>query len=143
MHCQIFIHASYICIYIYIYIYIKMSVYVCTHRYLCTDDIDIWFKIKQEIPYFNSSIIILKSWHLFFGYWFNEAYHTSECWVHSKDKLLLFSAFYAWHYFGIWVSWFFNKQRQLLMRLHPLRNKWQLIMCLHSVMNERQLTYFP
>ena len=50
-------------------------------------------------------------------------------------------------------SWFFNEQRQLLMRLHPLRNKqkhimcphplmttWQLFMRLHPVMNERQLT---
>ena len=53
-------------------------------------------------------------------------------------------------------SWFFTEQRQLLMRLHHLRNKWKHIMCPHLVMNERQLfmrlytlmndrqlTYFP
>ena len=51
-------------------------------------------------------------------------------------------------------SWFFNEQRQLFMRLHPLRKQkhtmcphpltttWQLFMCLHLVMNKRQLTYF-
>ena len=39
-------------------------------------------------------------------------------------------------------SWFFNEQRQFLMRLHPLRNKWQLIMHLHPLMDERQLTSF-
>ena len=53
------------------------------------------------------------------------------------------------HYFGKWIfsypklySWFFDEQRQLLMRLHPLRNKRQLTMRLHPVMNEWQLTYF-
>ena len=40
----------------------------------------------------------------FFGYSFNEAYHTPGCQVHSLDKFLLFPAFSARHGFGIWVS---------------------------------------
>ena len=78
-------------------------------------------------------LILFSGTSLFFGYSFNEAYHTLECQVHSVDKLLLFSAFSVWHCFGIWVSfisklcfWFFNEQRQLLVRLHPVTTTWQL-----------------
>ena len=39
-------------------------------------------------------------------------------------------------------SWFFNEQKQLLMRLHPLRNKVATLRRPHPVMNERQLTNF-
>ena len=57
------------------------------------------------VTYLSFVEFILFSWtSLFFGYSFNEAYHTSECQVHSEDKLLLFSAFSARHCYGIWVS---------------------------------------
>ena len=57
------------------------------------------------VTYLSFVKFILFSWtSLFFGYTFNEAYHTPACQVHSEDKLLLFSAFSARHCFGIWVS---------------------------------------
>ena len=95
--------------------------------------------------------MFLFSWtSLFFGYSFNEAYHTPECWVHPDDKLLLFSAYSAWHYFGIWVSFisqiiflvfqwtkatpcvssFFDNHMATLMHLHLWwMNGYWLIFC--------------
>ena len=82
--------------------------------------------------------MFLSSWtSLSFGYSFNETYHVSECWCIQKISFSFLSGFSARHYFGIWVSsypklcsWFFDEQRQFLMRLHHSRNK-------------RQLTYLP
>ena len=108
--------------------------------------------------------MFLSSWtSIFFRYSFNEAYHSSDCWVHSKEKFFLFShgslrgiilEFGFLSYLKL-CSLLFNEQTQLLMRLHPLRNTrkyimcplpltttWLLIMRLHLVMNEWQLTYF-
>ena len=85
---------------------------------------------------------------LFFGYLSNEAYHTLECRVHSEGKLLLFSAFSAWHYFGIWIS--FISQIMFLVfqqtKATPCVSSFfddhmATLMCLHLVMNEGQLTY--
>ena len=68
----------------------------------------------------------VSSWtSLFFGYSFNEAHHTLECWSIQR---ICFS------FLSIWVSFISQitcldsptKKRQLIMCLHPLTTKWQL-----------------
>ena len=83
---------------------------------------------------------------LYFGYSFNEAYHTSE--FEFIERISFFFSLCSLRgiilEFGFLpylklCSWFFNKERQLLMCLHPLRNKWQHIMCPHPLMTTWQL----
>ena len=83
-----------------------------------------------------------------FGYSFNEAYHTSECWFIQKInsffslRVLCMALFWNLGFFHIQImSSFSTNKRQLLVCLH-LSGTWQLFMRLHSVMNEWQLSSF-
>ena len=95
--------------------------------------------------------MFLFSWTtLFFGYSFNEAYHTSEFEFIQRRRfffsLMVLCAALFWNlgFFHIpnYVLGFSTNKRQLLMRLHPLTTTWQLFMRLYPVMNDQQLTYF-
>ena len=88
---------------------------------------------------------------LFFGYSFNEAHNTSECWFIQKIRFYFSLSIHcmAWlwnlgffHVSNSVLSFFSMNKRQLLMYLHPSMNKLQLIMCLHPLMNKWQLTSF-
>ena len=84
------------------------------------------------------------SWALF-----NEAYHTSECWFIRRISFffsLWVSALHDFWNLGFfhipnYVLGFSTNKRQLLVCLHPLTTTWLLIMRLHPVMNERQLSF--
>ena len=88
---------------------------------------------------------------------------TIPCPVHSEHKLLLFSAFSARRYFGIWISFIFQIIFLVFQRtkatpyasssceewtatiLCIFTQQWlngAYLICLHSVMNEQRLSYF-
>ena len=97
--------------------------------------------------------MFLFSWtSLFFGYSFNEAYHTSEF---EKENVFSFLSWLsARPYFGIWVSFISQILFLVFQRTKAIVTRWPDLcvfilwwlhgnsMRLHPEMNERQLTYF-
>ena len=87
---------------------------------------------------------------LFFGYSFNEAYHTSEFWFIQRISfffslwILCAALFWNLGFFHIpnYVLGFSTNKRQLLMRVRPLRNKQKFIMCPHPLTTTWQLNHF-
>ena len=93
----------------------------------------------------------LSSWTtLYFGFSFNEAYHTSEFEFIQMKIVFSFShgslhgniLEFRFLSYPKLCSWFSTKKRQLLMCFHPFTTSWQLFMCLLPVMNEQQPTHF-